>query len=86
MAVRYSAEGKDGGSVAMRRTGGSGYAIETFLTPLVDGRARDQAPGPRRGFRDRVRRDRSRSCNTPARWSARCRRRGRFDEAEVAGG
>ena len=34
MAVRYSAEGKDGGSVAMRRTGGSGYAIETFLTPL----------------------------------------------------
>jgi len=34
MAVRYSAEGKEGGSVAMRRTGGSGYAIETFLTPL----------------------------------------------------
>ena len=34
MAVRYSAEGKEGGSVAMRRTGGSGYAIETFLRPL----------------------------------------------------
>jgi 6-phosphofructokinase 1 len=34
MAVRYSAEGQPGGSVAMRRTGGGSYAIETFLTPL----------------------------------------------------
>ena len=37
LAVRYSAEGAGGGaggSVAMRRTGNSPYAIETFLTPL----------------------------------------------------
>jgi 6-phosphofructokinase 1 len=36
-AVKYSAEGAGGpagGSVAMRRTGNSPYAIETFLTPL----------------------------------------------------
>jgi hypothetical protein len=33
-AVRYAAEGKDNGSIAMRRTGGSSYNIETFLTPL----------------------------------------------------
>jgi 6-phosphofructokinase 1 len=33
-AVQYAAEGKDNGSVAMRRTGGSSYNIETFLTPL----------------------------------------------------
>jgi 6-phosphofructokinase 1 len=37
MAVRYSASGeggKDGGSVAMRRTGNNPYKIETHLTPL----------------------------------------------------
>jgi len=33
-AVRYAAEGKDNGSVAMRRNGGSSYNVETFLTPL----------------------------------------------------
>ena len=33
MAVRYSAEGQGGGSVAMRRLPGD-YRIETFLTPL----------------------------------------------------
>jgi 6-phosphofructokinase 1 len=35
-AVRYSADAANaaGGSVAMRRTGGSTYNIETFLTPL----------------------------------------------------
>jgi 6-phosphofructokinase len=33
-AVQYAAEGKDNGSVAMRRVAGSSYAIETFLTPL----------------------------------------------------
>jgi 6-phosphofructokinase 1 len=33
-AVQYAAEGKDNGSVAMRRTAGSSYNIETFLTPL----------------------------------------------------
>ena len=34
MAVRYSAQDNDGGSVAMRRTGNSPYQIETHLTPL----------------------------------------------------
>jgi 6-phosphofructokinase 1 len=34
MAVRYSAQGESGGSVAMRRVAGSEYKIETFLTPL----------------------------------------------------
>jgi 6-phosphofructokinase 1 len=34
MAARYAAEGQAGGSVAMRRVGGSEYQIETFLTPL----------------------------------------------------
>ena len=34
MAVRYSAQTADSGSVAMRRTAGDRYAIETFLTPL----------------------------------------------------
>src|SRR4051812_37036245 len=34
MAVRYAAEGVQGGSVAMRRKPGGGYAIETFVTPL----------------------------------------------------
>jgi 6-phosphofructokinase 1 len=34
MAVKYSAEGQNEGSVAMRRTGGN-YKIETFLTPLA---------------------------------------------------
>ncbi|MGH7214578.1 MAG: 6-phosphofructokinase [Tepidisphaeraceae bacterium] len=34
MAVRYSKEGHEGGSVAMRRVAGDGYRIETFLTPL----------------------------------------------------
>jgi 6-phosphofructokinase len=34
MAVRYSAEGQSGGSVAMRRVPGGDYKIETFLTPL----------------------------------------------------
>ena len=34
MAVRYSAQGESGGSVAMRRVGGGDYKIETFLTPL----------------------------------------------------
>jgi ATP-dependent phosphofructokinase / diphosphate-dependent phosphofructokinase len=34
MAVRYAAEGQAGGSVAMRRTGGGEYRIETFVTPL----------------------------------------------------
>jgi 6-phosphofructokinase len=34
MAVRYSAQGESGGSVAMRRVPGSEYKIETFLTPL----------------------------------------------------
>jgi len=34
MAVRYSAAGESGGSVAMRRVGGGDYKIETFLTPL----------------------------------------------------
>jgi 6-phosphofructokinase len=33
-AVQYAAEGKDNGSVAMRRTAGASYNIETFLTPL----------------------------------------------------
>jgi 6-phosphofructokinase 1 len=34
-AVKYSADAsKAEGSIAMRRTGGSAYAIETFLTPL----------------------------------------------------
>jgi ATP-dependent phosphofructokinase / diphosphate-dependent phosphofructokinase len=33
-AVKYSAEGQNEGSVAMRRVGG-GYKIETFLTPLA---------------------------------------------------
>ena len=34
MAVRYSAQGQPGGSVAMRRAAGAEYKIETFLTPL----------------------------------------------------
>lgn len=34
MAVRYSAEGQTGGSVAMKRMAGGEYKIETFLTPL----------------------------------------------------
>ena len=34
MAVKYAAEGQNGGSVAMRRAGGSEYRIETFVTPL----------------------------------------------------
>lgn len=34
MAVRYSAQGQSGGSVAMRRLPGADYKIETFLTPL----------------------------------------------------
>ena len=34
MAVRYSAQGEKGGSVAMRRLPGAEYRIETFLTPL----------------------------------------------------
>ena len=34
MAVRYSAEGQSGGSVAMKRVPGGDYKIETFLTPL----------------------------------------------------
>jgi len=34
MAVRYAAQGQTGGSVAMKRTGGDEYKIETFLTPL----------------------------------------------------
>jgi 6-phosphofructokinase 1 len=35
MAVRYSADAANAeGSVAMRRVGGGGYTIETFLTPL----------------------------------------------------
>lgn len=34
MAVRYSAEGQSGGSVAMKRAPGADYRIETFLTPL----------------------------------------------------
>ena len=33
-AVRYSAEQNEGGSVAMRRTSNSPYAIELHLTPL----------------------------------------------------
>ena len=35
MAVRYSAQGEAGGSVAMRRIPGGEYRIETFLTPLA---------------------------------------------------
>jgi ATP-dependent phosphofructokinase / diphosphate-dependent phosphofructokinase len=34
MAVKYAAEGVQGGSVAMRRKPGGNYAIETFVTPL----------------------------------------------------
>lgn len=34
MAVRYAAQGQTGGSVAMKRTAGDEYKIETFLTPL----------------------------------------------------
>lgn len=34
MAVRYAGQGQTGGSVAMKRTGGDDYKIETFLTPL----------------------------------------------------
>jgi 6-phosphofructokinase 1 len=34
MAVKYSAQGESGGSVAMRRLAGAEYRIETFLTPL----------------------------------------------------
>lgn len=34
MAVRYAGQGQTGGSVAMKRTGGDEYKIETFLTPL----------------------------------------------------
>jgi 6-phosphofructokinase 1 len=34
MAVRYSAEAGNNGSVAMRRRPGSDYMIEIFLTPL----------------------------------------------------
>lgn len=34
MAVRYSAQGEKGGSVAMKRVSGAEYKIETFLTPL----------------------------------------------------
>jgi len=34
MAVRYAAQGQTGGSVAMKRTGGDDYKIDTFLTPL----------------------------------------------------
>ena len=34
MAVRYSAQGEKGGSVAMKRVPGGAYKIETFLTPL----------------------------------------------------
>jgi 6-phosphofructokinase len=34
MAVKYSAQGEAGGSVAMRRAAGADYRIETFLTPL----------------------------------------------------
>jgi len=34
MGVRYSAQGENGGSVAMRRIAGGDYKIETFLTPL----------------------------------------------------
>jgi 6-phosphofructokinase len=34
MAVKYAAEGVQGGSVAMRRKPGGDYAIETFVTPL----------------------------------------------------
>ncbi|HEX5245130.1 MAG TPA: 6-phosphofructokinase [Tepidisphaeraceae bacterium] len=34
MAVRYAGQGQTGGSVAMKRTGGEEYKIETFLTPL----------------------------------------------------
>lgn len=34
MAVRCSAQGESGGSVAMRRVAGGEYKIETFLTPL----------------------------------------------------
>src|SRR3712207_7529719 len=34
MAVRYAGEGVAGGSVAMRRTEGGSYAIETHVTPL----------------------------------------------------
>jgi ATP-dependent phosphofructokinase / diphosphate-dependent phosphofructokinase len=34
MAVRYSAQGETGGSVAMKRAAGGEYKIETFLTPL----------------------------------------------------
>ncbi len=33
-AAKYAVEGREGGSVAMKRVGGSAYAIETFLTPL----------------------------------------------------
>ncbi len=33
-AAKYAAEGKEGGSVAMKCAGGSSYTIETFLTPL----------------------------------------------------
>jgi ATP-dependent phosphofructokinase / diphosphate-dependent phosphofructokinase len=34
MAVKFSGEGQIEGSVAMRRTSGADYKIETFLTPL----------------------------------------------------
>jgi 6-phosphofructokinase 1 len=34
MAVKYSAQGEAGGSVAMKRVLGGEYKIETFLTPL----------------------------------------------------
>src|SRR5665213_1301993 len=34
MAVKYSAQGEPGGSVAMRRVAGPEYKIETHLTPL----------------------------------------------------
>ena len=34
MAVRYAGQGQTGGSVAMKRTAGDEYKIETFLTPL----------------------------------------------------
>jgi ATP-dependent phosphofructokinase / diphosphate-dependent phosphofructokinase len=34
MAVRYSAQGEKGGSVATRRVPGGDYKIETFVTPL----------------------------------------------------
>jgi 6-phosphofructokinase 1 len=33
-AAKYAAEGREGGSVAMKRLAGSSYAIELFLTPL----------------------------------------------------